>query len=306
MTTRLCSVLVSLALTCSAFAQQSGATLLQKLGYPSTAKLLIIHADDVGMSHSVNVASFEALEKGWVSSASIMVPCPWFNEAAAFARQHPELDLGLHLTLTSEWSNYRWGPITRGDAASLLDGDGYLPRDAGEVGKHARPEEAESEILAQLAKARAAGIRFTHLDNHMGALSQRADLYAAYIRVARQAGVLTSVGVGELRGYGKQIPGLPDLPLPTHIGPASHKNLLEGFRETFSRLEPGVYITVVHLGHDDAELRSIMLNDAGTAAERQHDFELVSNPEFHRMLKDNGIQLIGWRQLAKALAPAGR
>ena len=118
-------------------AQISGADLLKKMGYPADSKLLILHADDLGMSHSANLASFEALEKGWVSSASVMVPCPWFNEVAEFAKAHPEADLGLHLTLTSEWKNYRWGPVNREHSKSLLDAEGYFPEVSGPVGKNA-------------------------------------------------------------------------------------------------------------------------------------------------------------------------
>jgi len=98
-------------------------TLLERLGYPPDAKLLIVHADDLGMAHSINVASIKGLETGLVSSASIMIPCSWLPEIAAYARTHPEADLGLHLTLTSEWSLYRWGPVLPKERVpSLLDG----------------------------------------------------------------------------------------------------------------------------------------------------------------------------------------
>ena len=97
------------------------ATVQERLGHPATARLLVIHADDLGMSHSVNRATFEALEKGWITSASILVPCPWFPEVARFAQSHPQADLGIHLALNSEWTTFRWGPLLRPDVPSLLD-----------------------------------------------------------------------------------------------------------------------------------------------------------------------------------------
>ncbi len=292
---------VLLASASFAFAQISGADLLKKMGYPADSKLLILHADDLGMSHSANLASFEALEKGWVSSASVMVPCPWFNEVAEFAKTHPDADLGLHLTLTSEWKNYRWGPVNREHYKSLLDAEGYFPAESGPVGKNATIEDAGAELAAQLAKAKASGIHFSHLDNHMGSLAQNADLFRLFLQTGRNAGVPISVSAGEIKAYPQAFAGFESLPVPVYIGPAEGLSPLEGFRKTFAALKPGVYITIVHLGLDDTELRAIMLNLAGGAIARQHDFDLVKSPEFQALLKENGIKLIRWKDVAKAL-----
>src|ERR1043165_8247918 len=104
----------------TSFGQASKQTTLERLGYPPDTKLLIIHADDLGMAHSVNAASVKAFDNGGINSGSIMVPCPWFSEIAAYARSHPETDLGLHLTLTSEWKFYRWGPVLSKDLVKTL------------------------------------------------------------------------------------------------------------------------------------------------------------------------------------------
>src|SRR6266550_7013952 len=140
--------------------QVSKKTLLERLGYPADAKLLIVHADDLGMARSVNAATIKAFESGLVSSGSIMVPCPWLPEIAAYARSHPDADLGLHLTLTSEWKLYRWGPVLGKDRVpSLLDGNGYLYHLEDEAASHMDVKEAEAEIRAQIARARALGIQ---------------------------------------------------------------------------------------------------------------------------------------------------
>src|SRR5882762_11784694 len=156
---------------------QVAKTIAERLGYPANSRLLIIHADDVGMMRSVNRASFEALEKGWVTSASILVVCPWFPEVTRFARAHPDADLGIHLALNSEWTDFRWGPVSSRDKIpSLLDKEGYFPLLETDVGSHAKPKEAESELRAQIEKAQSAGIPISHFDTHMTALMQQKDL----------------------------------------------------------------------------------------------------------------------------------
>src|SRR3989442_13356897 len=167
--------------------QSEKKTLAERLGYPRDAKLLIVHADDLGAAHSINTASIKALESGLVSSASIMVPCPWLSEIAAYARAHPEADLGLHLTLTSERSFYRWGPVLGKERVpSLLDGSGYLYPLEREAGAHMDIQEAEAEIRPQIARAKALGIQPTHLDSHMGTLYQSKALFEMLVRVARE------------------------------------------------------------------------------------------------------------------------
>src|SRR5882757_8266264 len=117
-----------LLFTFSAFGQNSKSTVQERLGYPASARLLMIHADDLGMARSVDKATFEALEKGWVTSASILVPCPWLAEVAHWTQSHPNADLGIHLALNSEWTSYRWGPVSpRDKVPSLLDEQGYMP-----------------------------------------------------------------------------------------------------------------------------------------------------------------------------------
>ena len=188
MNRRRISVLVLFSLAgalLDAQSQDVGKSLTEKLGFPRDAKLLIVHADDVGMTHSVNAATIKALDTGLVNSASIMVPCPWFPEIAAYAKSHTDIDFGLHLTLTSERVYYRWGPVAPKDKVlSLVDENGYFHHDWS-PDTHIDPKDAEIELRAQIDRAYAMGIRPTHLDSHQYRLiASGKELFEVFLRVA--------------------------------------------------------------------------------------------------------------------------
>lgn len=169
-------------------------TIAERLGHPADSKLLILHADDLGAAHSIDAASFAGLENGAVTSASIMVPTPWIGEVAAYARAHPNADLGLHLTLTSEWEAYRWSSVESADkVSSLLDAAGTFPNDTKLVAANAKPGEVEREIRAQINRAVSLGIHPTHLDSHMGSLFATPELIATYVKVAHEYRLLFSL-----------------------------------------------------------------------------------------------------------------
>lgn len=282
-------------------------TLAERLGHPVDAKLLIIHADDLAVAHSVNAASFDALERGAVTSASVMVPTPWITEVAAFAKTLPTADLGLHLTLTAEWATYRWGSVaSAGEVRSLLDADGTLPRASETVATRATIPDVERELRAQVERALALGIRPTHLDSHMGALFTTPALMAAYVKVARDY----RLPFLALRGDRRTAP-LPPL-LPTdilldtvvmaspEIPPARWK---EFYLKAVAELRPGLTEMIVHLGHDDSELRAVTVDhDDYGSAWRARDYDVVASPEFRQALRDSDVVLVTWREL-QALLP---
>jgi len=158
-----------------------------RLGYAADSKLLIINADDLAMSHSENDASLTAFDNKLITSATVMVPCPWFGEVAVYAKAHPDADLGLHLTLTAEWQTFRWGPVTpRTLVPSLVGPDGFFYSTTEEFARHAKVDEVETEVRAQIERARSMGLEPTHLDAHMHALYATPELFAVLRKVARE------------------------------------------------------------------------------------------------------------------------
>ena len=304
---RLAGLAAVLALGAAGTAAQ-GPTVQERLGHPASARLLIIHADDLGMSHSVNRATFEAFENGWITSASILVPCPWFPEVARWARAHPNADLGIHLALNSEWTGFRWGPIaSRATVASLLDADGYLPLLETDVVARARPAEIDRELRAQIDHARKSGLTLTHLDSHMATLFRTPEFFEVYRKVGADYGLpvlMERLGVrgGEQSAWATnaQARALVDrvVSIPQGVAKA---DWAQAYEKLLASLPPGVYQLIVHLGYDDEEMRGATFDhpDWG-AAWRQNDLDLVKSARFRDFLREQRFVLLGWKDLARA------
>ena len=297
---------LSLLLAPVVLAQDPAPTVQERLGYPSTARLLVIHADDLGMSHSVNRATLEALEKGWVTSASILVPCPWFPEVAHWAESHPQADVGIHLALNSEWTGFRWGPVAPSDTVpSLLDEDGYLPILEPMVVRKAKLPEVEMELHAQIEKARKSGIRISHLDTHMNTLTDSPDLFRTYKKVGREYGLplLLERRSGTYLPEGQEPAeyALVDRVVSLGTGIAG-KDWMQAYKDMLKPLPPGVYELIVHTGYDDEEMRGATADHSDwNAAWRQLDLDTLKSADFRQFLHDEGFILVNWKDLAKAL-----
>jgi hypothetical protein len=302
---------VCLSFACLSVAQNSPQTTIQhktvqeRLGYPASARLLVIHADDLGMNHSVNRATFEALEKGWITSASILVPCPWFPEVARWAKHNPDVDLGIHLALNSEWTDLRWGPVSGASKVpSLLDENGYLPLETPAVAQNAKPTDVDSELRAQIDRARKAGIRFTHLDTHMAALMTTPDLFGVYRKLGEDFHIpilFERTGTHSPQGIPVPPDALVERVVTMEPGVAPNNNdWLNWYKKQLMPLPPGVYQLIVHLAYDNEEMQGATWDhpDWG-AAWRQRDLDMVKSLEFRQFLKDQGFVLVTWKQLAK-------
>ena len=236
-----------------AHAQDAGKSLQEKLGFTRDAKLLIVHADDVGVTHSVNAATIKALDTGLVNFASIMVPCPWFPEIADYAKSHPEIDFGLHLTLTSERVYYRWGPVASKDKVpSLVDKNGYFHHDWSKD-THIDPKEAELELREQIDRAYAMGIRPTHLDSHQYRLIINGkELFEVFLRVAHayKLPVFVTRDWFAEHPYLESSLGRDDIVLDhtVTIDPAvPPEKWAEFYKTALKNLQPGVTEFVIHV-----------------------------------------------------------
>ncbi|MEZ5069942.1 MAG: polysaccharide deacetylase family protein [Bacteroidales bacterium] len=288
---------------------QPNAQLAEKLGYAPGTKLLIVHADDIGLAQSVNEATALAFDKGGISSGSIMVPCPWFEACAAYYASHPQLDVGIHITLTAEWDHYKWGGVAPdGEIASLLDENGYLYPTVEQVAQHAAPAEAEREIRAQIDRALARGIRPSHLDTHMGSVLAKPELYQIYLKLGQEYGIPVFLP----RAVLAMVPGEQKGWIEEHHVLVDHYDMLESqqpgvsWEEAYgSKLEkmvPGLNVLIVHLAFDNGEMQGIAVNHPDFGSQwRQKDLDYLTGPAFRAKLKEENIQLVSWGQIKDLL-----
>jgi predicted glycoside hydrolase/deacetylase ChbG (UPF0249 family) len=286
-------------------ARAQAPNIAERFGYPKDAKLLIIHADDLAVAHSEDAASFYALDHHDVTSASVLVACPWLTEVADYAKAHPDADIGIHLDITSEWKTYRWGPVAPHDQVpSLLAPDGYFYSDTAPAAAHSKPAEVEIEIRAQIERAISVGIHPTHLDIHMGALAATPELYAVLVKVAHEYHLpFMAVRMTDARQKWLSMLSPKDVVLDSLVmfNPGVTPNEWTAtYVKALGALGPGLHELIVHLGYDDAELQAITQGhpDYG-AAWRQRDFNAVTSAEFQQAIKRNHIILVHYRDLDK-------
>ena len=287
---------------------------LKKLGFLSDDRVVIFHADDVGMCQASVSAFQQLIEQGALTSGATMVPCPWFPSVASYCRQCPEVDLGVHLTFTSEWESYRWRPLSTCDPESgLVDHEGYFFATTDEVQKNAVPYYVQTEVMSQINRAVAGGIDISHIDMHMGAMLHPTFL-PSYLQAGRTQRIpmlayrmseeqLSKWNNPQLAAKIKQIIGELEeqgFPIIDHFYQTDlHKpdTRIEEIRQVLKSLPPGLTHFIIHPAHDTAELRAITPDWAGRVA----DYKALVRDEFLECLKEFNIRTIGYRELRKVV-----
>jgi chitin disaccharide deacetylase len=296
---------ITLACCLVSFCIYGQQTIQERLGYPKDAKLLIIHADDLGVSHSENAATTNALEKGSVNSASIMVPTPWFPEIANYASTHANADLGLHITLTSEWKYLKWGPVTpASQVPGLVNKYGFFYSSVDSVRRAATASEVEEETRNQVKRAIQFGVDPTHLDSHMGTVFSKPDFLQAYIKVGREFKIPVFLPRALGAGLGLKFDSMltdKDV-IVDHIVSAAPQHLKAGFAAFYSNalknLQPGLTYLIIHCAYDNEEMKAVAAGVADWgSAWRQMDYDFFTSAECEKILKENNIIRVTWREI---------
>lgn len=288
------------------FAQIS---LAEKLGYDTDAKLLIIHSDDVGVSHSENLGSILAMRSGNVNSASIMMPCPWVTEIATYAKNNPQADFGLHLTLTSEWETMKWGSVAAKDKVkSLLNDNGFFYAGCEDFQKNAKIEEVEIELRAQIEQAYKMGIKPTHIDTHMGCLSYSTELINLYLKLGLEYKIPAMIDRASVQSATQETKDLivdKNLIVEKIITafPSDFESGMANYYEkVLTNLGSGVQVLLIHTAFNDAEMQALTINHPNWGAKwRQDDFDFFTSETCKELIKKENIQLITWRQIQRAI-----
>jgi len=289
--------------------------ILKKLGFTDKDRLVIIHTDDIGMCQASVAAFADLFEAGLISSGAVMMPCAWALTAAAFCRQRPQVDMGVHATLTSEWQFYRWGPVsTHQPASGLVDPEGFFYRSSEEAQEHAEAESARQELQAQLELALRWGMHPTHIDTHMGTVAHP-KIMQTYIETGLQHGIPpmllrlddkqwmergldsydAKMAVAMLANLAEQ--GIPMIDHLVGMPLDDPTDRLERTRQALAALQPGVTHFIIHPSKDTPELRAITPDWACRVA----DYQTFTNPAMGDFLKTSGLNVIGYRTLQQLL-----
>jgi predicted glycoside hydrolase/deacetylase ChbG (UPF0249 family) len=302
---------------------QADTTFAERLGYPKGKKVVILHVDDVGMSFDSNKGAIDALTKGVANSCSVMMPCAWVPAFVHFLKQHPETDAGLHLTLTSEWKDYRWMPLSgQSKVPGLTDTEGAMWPSVQEVASHASGDEVETEIRAQIERALKMGFKPTHLDSHMGTLFATPDFIQRYLKLGMEYKIpvmfpgghntliskQTSIDMEQLRAIGKMLwsaglPVLDDLHNESYEwtlpkGTKATKNTIQKekamyYIKAMDSLKPGITMVIMHCT-DPTEVFPYISN---SGIIREGDLLAMLSPDLKKYIQTQGIILTTWREL---------
>jgi len=284
-------------LLCASFSLSSCAQ-ARAVGQADTARragardqvYLIIRSDDFGMSHSVNVALQRLIETGLPLSVSVMFPTPWYQETVEILKRHPAVSVGIHLTLNSEWKNYRWGPVLgRSAVPTLVDAEGYFFPSADALYQN-RPNltEIETELRAQIDRARRSGLRIDYVDYHMGTAVRYPEFREVTERLAQEFGL----GMSEYFGETQHDPQYRAAP----------RDKLDSLVAMIGRLQPGFNLVITHVGIDDAELGALLdMNTSNPLPDmsknRQGELAALTSQPFRDALAARNIRLLTYRQL---------
>jgi chitin disaccharide deacetylase len=314
----LATVVALTALSAACAENDPKPTYAERLGWPKGARVAMFHSDDLGMHHDSVVGTVEAIERGVVTSASAMMPCSWIPMWRDYLLDNPDFDNGLHLTLTSEWKHYRWGPVAGKDQTpSLVDSDGYLWQNVMQVLKNATPDDVETEIRAQIQKARQMGMPITHLDSHMGTLFASPQFLERYVKVGIDEKIPVMIMGGHMthlrtehRGgvqaellalmvrtmaqkvWDARLPVLDDLQTDlTGRGPFEQKKA--ELIQRLKNLQPGVTMIIVHCTRPS----EVFARVSGSGPNRLSDTEVMTDPDLRKLIEAEGIILTTWREL---------
>ena len=320
---------ISCLFICSfSYAQNTDTTYAERLGFPKGAKVVIVHVDDVGMSFDSNEGAITAMTKGIATSCSVMMPCGWVPGYVHYLKEHPTTDAGLHLTLTSEWDNYRWPPLSgKPKVPGLVDKEGAMWPEVADVVAHATPEEVETEIRAQIERAKEMGFNPTHMDSHMGTLFAKPEFLQKYVTLAMEYHIpvmfpaghaeliskQTGFTPGQMQGIrmlGKQLwnAGLPvlddiynesygwEMPKETKVTDAAlQKFKTQKYKEAFKAMKPGLTYLIMHCTAPSEIFKHI----SGSGTTRKGDMLAMIDPELKKFVEKEGIILITWRELSE-------